>query len=264
VNKVIELEQKPQQGEEAPSVPKFPVVEIFGPTVQGEGIDQGIPVHFIRLGGCDYKCDWCDSPHAVLPISVRAAPRMNAYEIMRKIRSLPPGPQWIVLSGGNPALHQLDNLLTILNTAGYKVAIETQGTKYKDWIKRCDRICVSPKPPSANQEFHMSELTSFMRNMAEKRTFLKVVVFDGRDYDFARFIHSAFPMFPMFVSAGNDAGSTVANPQRKDERTQEQVVNDLIVRGRWLANRVMVDRHMSDVRVQVQNHVLYWGNERGR
>lgn len=103
-----------------------------------------------------------------------------------------------------------------------------------------------------------------MAGLSPTKAFLKVVVLDNRDYDFARMVHKAFPQYPMFVSACNDAGATVGNPDRKDERTQEQVVRDLINRGRRLANMVMVDETMNSVRVQVQNHVLYWGNERGR
>jgi 7-carboxy-7-deazaguanine synthase len=185
-------------------------------------------------------------------------------EVVEKIGALPPGPKWVVLSGGNPALYKLNNLITMLNMHGYKVALETQGTKWKQWIARCQRVCVSPKPPSAKQAFDLAELTNFMRGLAADRTFLKVVVFDTLDYDFARVIRGCFPKYPMFVSAGNDAGATVGNPQRKDDRSPEQVAQDLISRGRWLANRVMVDEIMEDVRVQVQQHVLYWGNERGR
>jgi 7-carboxy-7-deazaguanine synthase len=243
---------------------KFPIVEVFGPTIQGEGIDQGAPCYFVRFGGCDYRCEWCDSPHAVLPLNVRAAPRYTAVEVIEKIQSLPPGPKWVVLSGGNPALFKLGNLIALFNLHGYDVALETQGSKWKDWIARCQRVAVSPKPPSAKQAFDMGELHNFLRNLSPTIAFLKIVVFDSLDYDFARIIHSAFPRFPMYLSAGNDAGATVGHPDRKDERTDEQVALDLISKGRWLANRVMVDEVMQDVKIQMQNHVLYWGNQRGR
>src|SRR3954470_4973626 len=83
----------------------FPVVEVFGPTVQGEGPDAGIPAYFVRFGGCDWRCTWCDSMHAVDPAEVRAhAERLTATEIVDRLRALPPGPGLTVLSGGNPAL----------------------------------------------------------------------------------------------------------------------------------------------------------------
>ena len=51
------------------------VVEVFGPTVQGEGPYAGRVCHFLRLGGCDYRCSWCDTPYAVDPAQVRKVPR---------------------------------------------------------------------------------------------------------------------------------------------------------------------------------------------
>lgn len=242
---------------------KFPVVEVFGPTVQGEGIDQGIPCYFIRMGGCDDKCTWCDTPFAVLPELVRRAERLTVEEICERINALAPGPSWIIISGGNPALHDLAGLVILLHGRGYKVAVETQGTILKPWLHRADRVCVSPKPPSSGNMTSWDTLRKFLDGLSIFKAFLKVVVLDNDDYKYARTIHSMFPGYKMFVSACNDAGSTVGNPDRVDDRTGTQIVMDLCARGRWLANRIMVDPEMSDVQVQVQNHVLYWANDRG-
>jgi hypothetical protein len=53
-------------------VATYPVVEVFGPTIQGEGAMAGLPTYFVRLGGCDWRCAWCDSMHAVDPAQVGA------------------------------------------------------------------------------------------------------------------------------------------------------------------------------------------------
>jgi 7-carboxy-7-deazaguanine synthase len=53
----------------------FPVIEIFGPTIQGEGAEAGLSTHFLRVGGCDYRCSWCDTMYAVDPATVRATAR---------------------------------------------------------------------------------------------------------------------------------------------------------------------------------------------
>jgi 7-carboxy-7-deazaguanine synthase len=92
---------------------------------------------------------------------------------------------------------------------------------------------------------------------------LKVVIFDELDYQWAVHLRRAYPYHEFFVSAGNDAGTTVGNPSRVDKRSDQQIAEGLIIKGRWLANRVMVDPYMRDVRVQMQQHVLYWGNRRG-
>jgi 7-carboxy-7-deazaguanine synthase len=152
------------------------------------------------------------------------------------------------------------------------IAVETQGTRYHPFLKGVDRICLSPKPPSSGmvQKFStvdtiIQEENVFNRGRAEgPRIFLKVVVFDHLDYEFARMVHSKYPDIPFYLSAGNDAGATVGNPSRFDGRSSEQVKLDLFVKARWLTNRVMVDPLMADARVQAQFHVALWGNELGR
>lgn len=246
------------------AVKKHPVSEIFGPTIQGEGEHQGIPAYFVRFGGCDYRCEWCDTPHAVLPEQVRHSNRMTSDEIIDALSALAPGPQWVVLTGGNPALHDLSALVTGLQGAGRLVSVETQGTRWKPWLREVDSLCISPKPPSSGMPVKKTEeaLDKFMAQVDENY-FLKVVVFDHADYEWARMIHQRHFYASFFVSAGNDAGKTVGRPDRVDQRTRAQVVTDLLERTKWLTNRVMVDPEMCDVRVQSQQHVLLWGNEIG-
>src|SRR4051794_30624946 len=126
---------------------KYPVTEIFGPTIQGEGVDQGIPCYFIRFGGCDFRFDFCDTPHAVLPHAVRAAKRMSEDEILDALSLLPAGPSYIVLSGGNPVLHDLGGLcdrIHALRAPEMRISVEPKGTKYKSWLLKVDRLCLSP------------------------------------------------------------------------------------------------------------------------
>src|SRR4051812_15258987 len=107
----------------------LPVIEIFGPTVQGEGPDAGRPAYFVRLGGCDFRCAWCDSMYAVDPAEVRAnAVRLHAQEIEERLSRLEPGPTLVVLSGGNPALLEVAELVDLLHSAKFDVAVETQGS----------------------------------------------------------------------------------------------------------------------------------------
>lgn len=260
---------------------KYPVAEIFGPTVQGEGMEQGRPAYFIRFGGCDFRCDWCDTPYAVLPDQVRKLPRMTDEQILDSLYSLPSGPGWVVLTGGNPALHEISTLIESLRTeARLRVAIETQGTKFKEWIRQCDRICISPKPPSSGMVYGTSDLINFLNQVSFSdavpypgdplnRTFVKVVIQDHGDFEWFKKLYLEtmdhlgwFPL-PFYVSACNDAGRTVGNPERQDDRTLVQIRENLLEKSLWLTNRVMVDRELMDVTVQSQYHVLLWGNQRG-
>jgi 7-carboxy-7-deazaguanine synthase len=260
-------------------VPKWPVVEIFGPTIQGEGVDQGVVSHFVRFGGCDYRCDWCDTPHAVLPEEVRAnAVKMDQWDICHELEQLG-GPQqapWIILTGGNPALHDLRLLVDELHENGYLVAVETQGSRWREWMADLDRVCVSPKGPSSKEpKARENQLGRFLeeglraRALGEKPyewLFLKVVIFNDADLDYAESVRSQLSDSLLYLSAGNDAGRTVGNPTRKDKRTTAGIRRDLLARSKWLVEEVFKRPALcaQDVIVQSQYHVLLWGNELGR
>src|SRR4051812_125557 len=90
----------------------FPVIEIFGPTIRGEGAEGGLPAHFAPFGGSDSRCSWSDTMYAVEPSAVRAtAQRLSADSVIARLAALKPGPRWVTLSGGNPALQHADDLV---------------------------------------------------------------------------------------------------------------------------------------------------------
>ena len=126
------------------------ISEIFGPTIQGEGALIGQPTVFVRTGGCDYRCDWCDSLHAV-DAEYRAtwAP-MAAEAVMAKVARLSGDrPIMVTLSGGNPAIQPLGPLITAGRARDYRFALETQGSIARDWFADLDMLVLSPKPPSS-------------------------------------------------------------------------------------------------------------------
>ncbi len=258
-------------------VKEWPVVEIFGPTVQGEGVDQGVMAHFIRFGGCDFRCDWCDTPHAVLPKEVRKnADKLDAESIGLMLDGLHDfRPPWVVITGGNPALHDLEELVHQLHLLGYKVAVETQGSRWREWFADVDRLCVSPKPPSSKQDYNFDKVATFMRTalsvdavshpFVPNWLFLKVVVFNEEDLDWACNVRVRYPKTKFYLSAGNDAGRTVGNPGRVDTRDTVAVRDDLISKSLWLTERMFEREELRhNVVVQSQYHVLLWGNELGR
>lgn len=255
----------------------WPVVEIFGPTIQGEGVDQGVVAHFVRFGGCDYRCTWCDTPYAVLPAEVRAnSTKMTADAILEDLGQRSAAP-WVVLTGGNPALHDLDELVSELHQSNFLIAVETQGSRWREWMRKVDRVCVSPKPPSslepkardgaALQRFLGEGMRARLDDdRAYEWLFLKIVIFDEDDLDYAETIRNQLSDAMLYLSAGNDAGRTVGNPEREDTRTIAGVRRDLSDKYKWLVERVFERPRLCapDVVVQAQMHVLTWGNEKGR
>jgi 7-carboxy-7-deazaguanine synthase len=235
----------------------FPVIEIFGPTIQGEGPDAGRPAYFVRFGGCDYRCSWCDSLYAVVPAEVRAhAERLTVAEIGTRLADLPVGPSLVILSGGNPALLELDPLVTDLQRTGHEVAVETQGSRWRDWLGAVDRLVISPKPPSSGMtdERRVAEFEDFMVSANESgvTSALKIVVFDGVDLAWAEKIHAKFSQIPCFLSVGTD-----------QEVDDESTIAMLRTRFRWLAEEVARRPALVNVRVLPQLHVVAWGTARG-
>jgi 7-carboxy-7-deazaguanine synthase len=248
---------------------KFRIAEIFGPTIQGEGERIGTRCIFVRFGGCDFRCPPCDSPHAVLPHLVARLPQMSTKEIVHQVYELDPDCQWVVFSGGNPALLDLEDLILRLHSRGTSVMIETQGSVYHPWIADCESVCVSPKGPGmspmwSQQEFPYEFIYRYREDAAEENLYFKVVCFNNADFTYAKDLHKAIPGIQMFLSVGNhDPGPTVGNMAQGDPNYPADIPH-LLQRLRWLSERVCADELMRDVRVLPQMHVLTWGNERGR
>jgi 7-carboxy-7-deazaguanine synthase len=235
----------------------FPVIEVFGPTIQGEGPDAGRPAYFVRFGGCDFRCSWCDSMYAVDPEQVRAEARhLEAHEIVAEVNALPPGPEIVVLSGGNPALLDLGPLVKSLHAVDLEVAVETQGSRWKPWLAEVDCLVVSPKGPSSGMDTpkHRQALEQFLAHahVVGAAPRLKAVIFDDADLGHARWLARSYPGLPLHLSTGTDVGLPEA-----------ETIERLLVRFRWLSERVAVDVALCRARVSVQQHVLAWGTRRG-
>jgi 7-carboxy-7-deazaguanine synthase len=227
---------------------RLPVIEIFGPTVQGEGRMVGMPCYFIRLGGCDYRCSWCDSMFAVEPAQVRVnAIHMTPQAILDTLAELPGRPEWIIISGGNPALHRLEPLIRLLHSVGYLVAIETQGSIYKPWFDELDLLTVSPKPPSSGMVTVWETLDKVVGS--HTAVDIKVVVFTTADRAYAKTVRRAYPGERMYLSTGTLVGTSTRD--------------DLLDRMRDMTEWVLRDPDMTGVGVGWQLHVGLWGHSRG-
>ena len=116
---------------------KLPLVEDFY-TVQGEGYHTGKPAYFIRLGGCDVGCHWCDAKYTW---NSKLHPPVDVDAVIARAKSYPA--QAIVITGGEPLLYPLEYLTSELHKGGLDIFLETSGSH--ELSGRFDWICLSPK-----------------------------------------------------------------------------------------------------------------------
>lgn len=144
----------------------YPVMEHFY-TLQGEGYFTGQAAYFIRLGGCDVGCVWCDVKDSW---DASAHPLMTVDEIV-KTASAHEG-RIAVITGGEPAMHDLTSLCNGLHAAGFRTHIETSGAH--PLSGDLDWVTLSPKKFKAPLESCMSQADE-----------LKVVVYHRSDLEWA-------------------------------------------------------------------------------
>lgn len=254
---------------------KLPVMEIFGPTIQGEGAMIGVRTMFIRFGLCDYKCKMCDSMHAVDPIRVKENARwMTAGEIAHELYEKMDGDkfqkncEWVTLSGGNPAIHDLTELIAHIRgfdilIGEVKIAIETQGTLFPSWIHMCDVVTVSPKSPGMGEIFEHDKFAKYLVELKHHKGFnVKVVVFAMRDIEFASSINSMMRQEglhdSMYLSLGNP------NPPGLDtELSEDELKLELMKQYSILSEDLLQIPSMTNVKFLPQLHVLAWANKQG-
>jgi len=144
----------------------LPIVEEFY-SIQGEGCNTGKAAYFIRVGGCDIGCSWCDTKYSW---NADLHPMVDIENIMKNIREC--GADSVVVTGGEPLMWNMDPLCRLLRSNGISTFLETSGayplTGSWNWIT------LSPKKG-------MPPLTDIWQVADE----LKVIVEDGIDFEAA-------------------------------------------------------------------------------
>ncbi len=227
------------------------ISEIFGPTIQGEGALIGQPTIFVRTGGCDYRCSWCDSMHAVDSEHRHEWKAMSASAIFEEIEKLSGGvPIMVSLSGGNPAIQNLKPLIDMGHAKGYKFALETQGSIAQDWFEDLDVLTLSPKPPSSDMDTDWIVLAECLAVSNSKPDIaLKFIVKDDEDYIYAKDAANKYPEYPVYLQPCNHSIT-------KDD------IDGVINNTHWLINKALEDQWFEAI-ILPQLHVLLWGNKRG-
>lgn len=240
---------------------KIPVMEIF-PAIQGEGMVAGKKTIFVRTANCDYSCDWCDSKFTWDKTETDSIVMYEGVELADElfrqfplIDNLHYSFNHVTISGGNPALigKPMERFIARLHAFRIKVALETQGSIWKDWFLSVDDLTISPKPPSSLMKTNFKVLSDILKRLelGEVNHSLKVVVFDEDDYEYAVRIHQNFPHVPFYLSVGNT-----------DSLEEGDISGRLLNKLEELWDMVMNDHRMNDVVTLPQLHTLVYGNKR--
>ncbi len=201
-------------------------------SLQGEGVDIGLPTVFVRTSRCNLQCTWCDTKYSWEPGEER-----SVESVLEEVESY--GMKRVCISGGEPMLQPEDvtELAAKLESREYDIIIETNGSIDLDEISRGERtrFCMDLKCPSSGMEDR-----NLFTNVAKMRPddVLKFVIAHQEDYIFAK----------KLLERNKPLCTVVFQP-----------VGGLDLRD--LAERVLEDR--LDVRVLLQLHRFIWGDQRG-
>jgi organic radical activating enzyme len=141
---------------------KYPVMETFT-SVQGEGVYSGVPSFFIRLAGCDVGCVWCDVKESW---DKEKHPMLSLDSLVEE--AVGSGVKVVIVTGGEPTMHDLAPLTEALRNVGMRIHLETSGTNKLTGV--FDWITFSPKKSKAP-----------LKEYFELSSELKVVIFHKSD-----------------------------------------------------------------------------------
>ena len=145
----------------------LPIMEEFN-TIQGEGFHTGKAAYFIRIGGCDVGCHWCDVKESW---DASIHPLTDVDSVVMNARSQPA--KTVVVTGGEPMMFNLDHLTAKLHQNGIRVHIETSGAH--DFSGEFDWVCLSPKKNAPPKDEYY-----------KKADELKVIVYNRHDFEWAK------------------------------------------------------------------------------
>lgn len=224
---------------------------------------------FIRTGGCDYSCAWCDSsftwdgsakPTLMTPAQIwERLLQASGYKYDGVYNF-----NHVTISGGNPALfgEPLKQLISLLERNNISIGLETQGSRWQDWFYAIDDLTISPKPPSSGMTTNWEVLDDIIQKLYDSAVVdysLKVVIFDDADFEYAKEVFNRYVKdkqtayrSDFYVSVGN-----------ADAHEEGDISGRLLEKLDWLWQKVLADPDCNDWKPLPQLHTLVWANKRG-
>jgi 7-carboxy-7-deazaguanine synthase len=218
------------------------ITEIYK-SIQGESSYAGLPCVFVRLTGCNLRCDWCDSEY-----TFTGGRKMTLDEVASEVERLSPNGGLVEITGGEPMLQEREvvPLMERLLNAGYNVLLETSGERPlenvpKEIIKIVDVKCPNSGEADTFRMENLDTLTS--------RDEVKFVISDRADYEFAR-------QFTSEHQLGSRVSSVIFSPAFRNEATGSRDTSHCLVDPRELAEWMLTDNVPG--RLGLQIHKFIW------
>jgi len=209
------------------------ISEIFY-SIEGEGIEIGRPEVFVRLAGCNLRCDWCDTKYAL-----KNGKEMSIEEIIIEVRKYPC--KSASMTGGEPLLQrkELFKLIQQLKKMDYWIQVNTNGTIFaKEIFGLVDLITMDCKCPSSEMKSEL-EILKKTKELFDVKTQFKFVISNREDYEYAKEIVS-------YLRASN----IVFQPEWSSRRFTRKLVD-------------LIKKDCLNVRVILQQQKMIWGVRRG-
>jgi 7-carboxy-7-deazaguanine synthase len=218
------------------------ITEIYK-SLQGESSFAGLPCIFVRLTGCNLRCNWCDSEY-----TFTGGKKMTLDEVEAEVRKLSPQGGLVEITGGEPLLQEREvvPLMESLVVAGYTVLLETSGERPLERVPREVVKIVDVKCP------HSGEANAFrMENLASltQRDEVKFVLGDRADYDFAR-------TFTADHKLADRVGAVIFSPAFRKDASGERNTSQCLLDPRELAEWMLADN--VPARLGLQIHKFIW------
>ena len=244
---------------------------VYGPTIQGEGVNAGMPITFVRFYGCDFHCSWCDTPFAVplLNNNTGVYDELTIDEIWNRINAI--GCKNVVLSGGHPLIYgkKLIPLAEKLKEEDCFIQVETQGSIVppKLLMPFVDFWSISPKLPSAGDMMYKNwkavpyfiEYFAWHLNPIEAVQ-LKFVISDQLDYRWLKATLDGYqPSIANLPIALQPEGQELQENFNIHEYTR--AIEKLV---KYVGNDLDYWQKFRCIRVLPQLHKIIWQKERKR